>query len=383
LAAEHIQVSSTWRRGLGVFRVLLALACLLFLLLVREPPGAARQSAFVLLLAYAVVALFWRKLEKASYSLLCLIIDSLFFLIWTAAAREDWITAAFYLYLMAAAVVLHHWRQVALVSGVCLVYLLAAAPPHAGRLWPPLLSMSALALAASWQKRWLANRLFNASRQAVLFRSEAEKAREAERQRIAADFHDGPLQSFISFQLRLEVVRKLLERDLQAASKELVQLQELAKSQTAELRAFVRSMRPIDVDGAGFSASVSRLVEGFQKETGISATFLCDGSLDKQPPEVATELLQIIREALHNVQKHSRAARVAVAMEKGPEGLEISIQDDGKGFAFSGAYSLDELDLLRLGPASIKRRVQSLGGDMTIESRPGEGAGLKIKIPSP
>jgi signal transduction histidine kinase len=58
-----------------------------------------------------------------------------------------------------------------------------------------------------------------------------------------------------------------------------------------------------------------------------------------------------------------------------------AIDDDGAGFAFSGSFNLDELDLLRLGPASIKRRVRSLGGELSIESRPGHGAGLKIRIP--
>jgi len=59
----------------------------------------------------------------------------------------------------------------------------------------------------------------------------AEKAREEESQRIAADFHDGPLQSFISLQMRLEILRKLLERDTDAGMHDLKELQALAQSQ--------------------------------------------------------------------------------------------------------------------------------------------------------
>jgi signal transduction histidine kinase len=58
------------------------------------------------------------------------------------------------------------------------------------------------------------------------------------------------------------------------------------------------------------------------------------------------------------------------------------VDDDGSGFNFSGSFTLDELDLLRLGPQSIKRRVRSLGGDLTIESRPGHGASLKFRFPA-
>ena len=88
----------------------------------------------------------------------------------------------------------------------------------------------------------------------------------------------------------------------------------------------------------------------------------------------------MLREALHNVQKHAGATRVAVALEKTDRGLEISIDDNGHGFAFAGSYSLEELELLRLGPTSIKRRVRTLGAEMLLDSKPGQGAGLRIRL---
>src|SRR5215469_14636916 len=102
--------------------------------------------------------------------------------------------------------------------------------------------------------------------------------------------------------------------------------------------------------------------------------------LGKAVPQVWLELLQIVREALYNVQKHSAATRVAVSIAKSDNALEIGIEDNGGGFPFSGKYTLDELELLRLGPMSIKRRVRTLGGQMTLDSKPGQGAGLKIRL---
>ena len=61
--------------------------------------------------------------------------------------------------------------------------------------------------------------------------------------------------------------------------------------------------------------------------------------------------------------------------------LEIRAEDNGGGFPFSGTFTLDELELLRLGPVSIKRRVRMLGGELQLESRPGHGASLQIRIP--
>ena len=170
-----------------------------------------------------------------------------------------------------------------------------------------LISAGILGCVVAIQREYLEERLSNASRQTVLYRYDAEKARETERQRIAADFHDGPLQSFISFQMRLEIIRKLLLRDVGSATEELVQLQELCKNQVNELRSFVRSMRPVDVEGS-LNATLRRVVEQFQKDSGIPSSFVSAEFLEPAEPEVSLSSLQIVREALYNVQKHGSHA---------------------------------------------------------------------------
>jgi signal transduction histidine kinase len=209
----------------------------------------------------------------------------------------------------------------------------------------------------------------------------AERAGEAERLRIASDFHDGPLQSFISLQMRLEILRKVMDRDLDAGMSDLKQLQVLAQTQVRDLRAFLHSMRPADVDGANLIATARRVAESFQKDSGLPVTFLGTTSPVGLPQEATQEVLQMLREALHNVQKHAGATRVAVALERTDRGLEVSIDDNGHGFNFAGSYSLEELELLRLGPESLKRRARSLSADLLLESRPGRGTGLKFRIP--
>src|SRR5262249_39974162 len=152
-------------------------------------------------------------------------------------------------------------------------------------------------------------------------------------------------QSFISLQMRLEILRKLLERDFDAGMEDLKQLQALAQGQVRDLRAFLHSMRPVDVDGANLVATARRTAETFQKESGIPVTFIGAGSPVGLPQETSLEVLQMLREALHNVQKHAAATRVAVSMEKTDRGLEISVDDNGHGFSFAGTYNLEELEL--------------------------------------
>jgi signal transduction histidine kinase len=372
---------TSWRRLLSLIRILLGMSCLAIQLVASSFAITDTVILFAGYTIYACVALFWRSLEDSGYPSLALVLDFVFFFLSTtsSASYSYWVSSVFYAYLLIVAVMLHPWwKAVALVaSSLLLVY--AASPMHAAFLRPGLIAAGILGCVLAIQREYLEERLSNASRQTVLYRYDAEKARESERQRIAADFHDGPLQSFISFQMRLEIIRKLLLRDQNAATEELVQLQDLCKSQVNELRSFVRSMRPVDVEGS-LNATLRRVVEQFQKDSGIPASFVSAEFLEPAEPEVSLELLQIVREALYNVQKHSSATRVAVSIAKSDRALEIGIEDNGAGFPFSGKYTLDELELLRLGPMSIKRRVRTLGGDLLLDSKPGQGAGLKIRL---
>ena len=139
-------------------------------------------------------------------------------------------------------------------------------------------------------------------------------------------------------------------------------------------------MRPAD-EGVTLSASLSRMAEQFQRDTGISTTFSSTEFHDPAATEVSLELLQIVRETLNNVHKHSGASRVAISVGKRGEKLEVKAEDNGGGYAFSGAFNLDELEMLRMGPVSIKRRVRMLGGELQLESRPGQGSSLEIRVP--
>jgi signal transduction histidine kinase len=371
----------SWRRFLAVVRLILAVSCLALQLIAFSFLMTDMVVMFAVYIVYALGAVLWRGLEDTRLKLLGLAIDFIFFLLAAVApiAYGHWIAAVFYGYVLISAVVIHNSWTVLGVAAMSVAGVYLTVPLHGSMLLPVLIGGGIIAVALAIERDHLEDRLSQSARQSVLYRYDAERAREAERQRIAADFHDGPLQSFISFHMRLEIIRKLLLRDKNAATEELMQLQEICKSQVNDLRAFVRSMRPMDVEGS-LNATLHRVVEQFQKDSGIPATFRSTEFLEPAEPEISLELLQIVREALYNVQKHSRATRVVVSVERTDRALEIMIEDNGAGFPFSGRYSLDELEVLRLGPTSIKRRVRTLGAEMQLDSKPGQGAGLLIRL---
>jgi len=364
-------------------RVVLALACLVFQLFLAPVDFVWFTLAIALFTASSLFALLRPERLEGAFGLLALFIDTVFFMVLAryGAIETLWLAPIFFLYLLIAAISLFGPREVVLVAGVCILFFATPYPGSAKVLRATIVATGLFACAFSFQKRWLEKRLENVTEENSQLQQAEETAREAEGQRIAADFHDGPLQSFISIQMRLEIFRKILERDREAGLQELQQLQELAKSQVRDMRSYVRNMRPLDVDGASVTAATRRLLDEFQKESGIPVTFVGGERPFATPPEISADIIQAIREALNNVRKHSKATRVAVALEKVGKILEISIDDNGVGFHFSGAYTLDELDLMRMGPVSLKRRARSLGADLLLESRPGHGAGLKMKIP--
>jgi signal transduction histidine kinase len=209
-----------------------------------------------------------------------------------------------------------------------------------------------------------------------------QEAYDRERGRMAHDLHDGPLQTIISFEMRLAIIRKLLERDAATAAAEIESLHKLSRKLVAEMRTFVLRVRPLEGEDASLVASSRRMVEGFQKESGVSVTFLsgANGNLTL-PGKLGVEVLQMAREALHNVYKHAQATHVLFAVERKGNQLHLAIDDNGRGFRFGGKYMLQELEALRLGPKSIKRRVRALGGDLTLESNPGQGSNLRVTVP--
>ncbi len=372
-----------WRIALRTARLILTVGCATLYAVSTGKIADPVLWLFLALALFGVVSYFTRRFDSGPWAIAGMVVDTSLFLLWSLAGPTSagwWLSAVLYAYALANAVLVHDLVRVVIVFFVCSLTVFLPAPQQPAP-WHVVLAAGLVACMGAVQKRHLEDRASQSARQAVLFRSEAQGAREAERQRIAADFHDGPLQSFISFQLRLEIVKKLMTRDLDAARHELEQLQALCKVQVGELRGFVRSMRPME-EGSSLSASISRMVEQFQRESGIVASFSSGEFGDPPEVEMSLELIQIVREALNNIHKHSGSTRAAVSISKIDEKLEVTVEDNGKGFPFSGSYTLDELELLRLGPVSVKRRVRLLGAELNLESRPGQGATLLLRIPA-
>jgi two-component system sensor histidine kinase DegS len=214
-----------------------------------------------------------------------------------------------------------------------------------------------------------------------LLRHLRARAIEGERSRISRDLHDGILQTLLSIEIQLDVLRRQAAASPDHAVTGLANLQQTVKNESAELRHMVTDLRPLRVQSADLIDLMRGFAERYRNESTLALDVLINSVELHAPDRVCREIFQIYREALNNIKKHAKASHVVVKLSQDDSRLVLVVDDNGEGFSFAGRFTGDELDRLRLGPISIKERTRTVGGVLTVESNPGHGARLTIEIP--
>ena len=268
------------------------------------------------------------------------------------------------------------------VAAVALLLALTAAFAARARLWyGPWLRRARSPWVSPLYKRYLDERMSVLLRNNLIIRSQAEGAREAERQRIAADFHDGPLQSFISFQMRLEIIKKLLARDAAARRGRTAPASGSVPGPgggSAQLRAQHAAggrrhepQRVLEPHGGILPARRRHLRHLHRRRVSRSL----------RRPRSRWKFLQIVRETLNNIQKHSGATRVAVSAARGDQQIGVTVEDNGAGFPFSGTFYAGRAGAAAPGAGQHQAARAHAGRRLVIESKPGQGAKIEIRVP--
>ena len=208
-----------------------------------------------------------------------------------------------------------------------------------------------------------------------------QRAGAIERARVARELHDGAVQSLISVEMQVDVLRRRAAGEPSQLVPELGRIQKLLREEVLKLRDLMQQMKPLAVEGKTLVAFLQDTVAKFQRETGISARFICQETGVDLPAKTCREMARIVQEGLVNVRKHSGAQHVVVQLRSVPGSYHLAIQDDGSGFEFSGRLSQTELEDQHKGPAVIRERVRTVEGELTVESMPGHGSRLDVVIP--
>jgi signal transduction histidine kinase len=205
-------------------------------------------------------------------------------------------------------------------------------------------------------------------------------AQEEERRRISRELHDQTGQQLAALLLGLKTLNNSTDNGSTSLHKSLLQLQKLTERLVEEAHHLAWDLRPAALDDLGLETAISNYVEKWSERNSIALDF--HSGLDKQrlPPPVETAVFRIMQEALTNVLKHAEATRVSVMLEYRYDELLVIVEDNGRGFQPEVPLKVKERG--GLGLIGINERVALVGGKLNIESEPGGGTTLAIRIPT-
>ncbi len=205
------------------------------------------------------------------------------------------------------------------------------------------------------------------------------RGQEEERLRLSRDLHDETVQDLVALNQRLDLLRGRLGGD-EAADAEAARFQETLRTAIAEVRRLSNNLRPHVLEDLGLSAALRAITHDLEQQMA-NAQAHCEvvGRERALPEEVELTVYRIAQEALANVRKHApEASRVSVALIFEPDAVELVVEDDGPGFDADGDRPADG----HLGLTGMRERARLFGGRLSIESAPGEGTTVLLRLPT-
>lgn len=212
--------------------------------------------------------------------------------------------------------------------------------------------------------------------QDTLAATQREAGALTERARLARDIHDTLAQGFSSILL---LARAGLARTGTDERPLLGQIAEVANENLDEARRVVHALAPTDLEAAGLPDAIGRQLTRLGEQAGLRTELAVDGEPVTLPTGVEVALLRVAQGALSNVRRHAHATRVHVTLTYEPDEVRLDVVDDGRGFQPADAGTRP--DGSGFGLRSIQERVRGLGGQVSIESAPGDGSALVATVP--
>ena len=206
-------------------------------------------------------------------------------------------------------------------------------------------------------------------------------AQEAERQRIARELHDATGQSLTAISLGLRGIGRLVEEQAPTVAAQLREVESYSTSALGELRRIMADLRPSQLDDLGLVAALRWYVQSYEQRRNVKAEFMMQGETVRLPAETETVLFRITQEALTNVAKHAEATRVVVRLTIAADAVTVEIEDNGRGFEADRIRHSEQPSLSGWGLVGMRERTRLLGGECMIQSTPGEGSRIRVRIP--
>lgn len=201
------------------------------------------------------------------------------------------------------------------------------------------------------------------------------QAQEEEREWLAYEIHDRLAQTVIAAFQQLRTLERLTRYSPEARSA-AVRGSNALKQALKEARAIMDDLSPPQLDKFGLPVLVHQMLREFERDSGCQteAALVCPGRL---PRQIEVALYRILHEAIVNVERHARATKVTVSLTCDADGVEAEVADDGVGFDAAATLRAGRVT----GLLSMRRRAEFVGGVCRLESEPGRGTRVSVRIP--
>lgn len=217
--------------------------------------------------------------------------------------------------------------------------------------------------------------------QARLLEQQRALVMSEERERLARDLHDNLGQKFGFINVQAQAIkRELASAGTGAASHKLERLVEVAQSAHQEMREYIQSVKITAAARKNFVPAIKDEVDQYIRQTGIDVKLLIPDEplIEELEPDVKMHLSNIAREALNNVWKHAQAKQVSIEVKAAGNEILAVIEDDGRGF---DVMKQEKGPAHGLGLKIMRERAGEIGGELKIDSTPGQGTKISVRVP--
>lgn len=217
-------------------------------------------------------------------------------------------------------------------------------------------------------------------RQQLRLMQDLVSSEEEERRRIARELHDSTGQLLTSLLLQLRALQKTLHEE--KPQEEVDRLRKTTSDALTDLRRILQGLHPSTLDDFGLVPALRRYAFDLGRTAGLKVNFFSEGLQDWRPPQmVEVAVFRATQEILNNLVKHARARNAQLFIKQEDGELRVVVSDDGIGFNLDEALGRAAQEH-RFGLLGIRNRMQMLGGMVEIDSRPGEGTTVALRIPT-
>ena len=198
-------------------------------------------------------------------------------------------------------------------------------------------------------------------------------AQEEERRAISRELHDEVGQSLSALLMEAGNAAASVPQDSAEVRRHVESIKRLAEASVIVIRNMTLLLRPSMLDDFGLVPALEWQARETSKRTGLRVQVAAEDAAGELPDEHKTCIYRVVQEALHNCARHSNARTVKVVVKQEPAKILLSVEDDGHGF--------DARRVRGLGLVGMEERVNHLGGDFQINSRPGSGTRVAVELP--